>query len=151
MGLMLLGHATSASASMVKPSRDRSDNTHYFEYDATSGQIPTESSGVVFRRNDQVSFMVFAREVEGAPEGERLSASFSLGLNKQVKRPVRYEGAFTFVVKDQLGMVAARLESHQLITLRPRRGKRQAGFSIPFDLPSGSYTARGSFTATAPN
>ncbi|MDP9067783.1 MAG: hypothetical protein M3N53_05485 [Actinomycetota bacterium] len=124
-------------------SHDRSDNSYSFSYDAASGEIGDAASALRIRRDDPVAFVIYIRENEDAEVGERLKAQLLLGLNK--KKVVRYNGTFSFEITDGAGTVVYSDEANRLIVLRPKPGERRARLTFLFDLPSGSYSARGFF------
>lgn len=137
----------SAGAAPLNVRSDRSDNTFYFSYDATSGEITESSSGARFVRSDPVTFILYVREApDGAEEGDRLRARFALELNKQ--RVVRYRGVFTLEARNSLGEVVYTESVKRKVVLRPTTGERKKSFSIGFDLPSGSYESRALFKSS---
>ena len=136
----------SASAATAETQSDSSDNSFAFVYDAATGDVSEATSGATYTRDDPVSFFVYVRERKDAPAGERLLGLMTLHLN--ARKAVAYQGTFTLTIQDAAGATTVYTEdSAGDVCLKPRRGHRNARVKIPFDLPSGSYTATASFEA----
>lgn len=138
--------APPASAAPLQMARDRSDNTFYFTYDASSGWITTASSSGRFVRGDAVSFLIYIAEAPKADRGERLVARFAFELNR--KRAVRYAGTFSYELRNDLGVVVHSGSVQRKLVLRPRAGERKKSFSMRFDVPTGAYEAKAFFKAS---
>ncbi len=126
-----------AHASPTEVRRDRTDNTYTFTYDADEGKITLAASSRRITRNDRVSFLVGVKSDADAEVGKRLVARISLQLTS--RRPAKYDGVFTLVVKNADGEVVLTQERNGSFLLRPRDGQRRAEFTLRFDLPSGEY------------
>lgn len=134
---ILVLFAGTAHASPIEIRRDRTDNTYTFTYDAEEGEITLAASSRRIDRDDRVSFLVGVRADKEAEEGDRLLARISLHLTS--RKPVRYDGTFTLVVKDSDGEVVHTQEQDGHFVLRPSSGERRAELTVRFDLPSGDY------------
>ncbi|HEX2240195.1 MAG TPA: hypothetical protein VHJ82_03515 [Actinomycetota bacterium] len=133
----------SAHAAPIDVRRDRSDNTYTFTYNADDGEITLAASSRRITRNDRVSFLLGIRSDPEAEVGERLIARISLQLHS--RKPLRYDGIFTLVVKTPEGDVVLKQTREDDYVLRPRDGERRAHFNMRFDLPSGEYEAHAKF------
>jgi hypothetical protein len=138
-GLVLGALPAPASAAPYRMSRDRSDNTFYFSYDAKDGTMPVESSAAVLKRRDRVRFYLYVRRRPGAPEGRRLAGVIRLRL--VANRPVTYSGTFVVKVKEADGPLVLERSRARRLTLRPSPGDRSARIGVRFDLKSGDYEA----------
>ncbi|MGH2694892.1 MAG: hypothetical protein ACRDJJ_08760 [Actinomycetota bacterium] len=138
-GLALGSLPAPASAAPYRMSRDRSDNTFYFEYDAKDGSMPVQTSATVLKRRDRVRFYLYVRRRPGAEEGKRLAGVIRLRL--AADRPVRYSGTFVVKVKEAEGPLVLKRSRARRLTLRPRPGHRSARIVVRFDLESGDYEA----------
>lgn len=135
---------TGVAAAPLDVERDRTDNGYSFTYDAAEGEIVDAASSIRFDRRDPVSFIIYVREnPKSEVVGERLRTRLSVGLNKD--RVVRYDGTFSFEITDSAGTVVHTDSRDMKIVLRPKAGERKGSLSFVFDLPSGSYSASGSF------
>lgn len=144
LALVVLLAGSPAAAAPLRVGTDRSDNTFYFTYQAGRGRITDPSSSARFVREDPVTFLLFVREAaRQAKRGERLRARFTFELNE--RRIVRYRGTFGFEVRNGVGAVTYSGSVDRKLILRPRSGHRKKGFSIPFDLPTGTYEAKAYF------
>lgn len=125
--------------------RDRSDNTFYFTYDATTGTMPEQSSSAgPISVNDPVDFFIYIREREGAALGQRLAARLVLKLVDYPGRDedaVIYDGDFSFEIDVAEQTEVYSDSSSERIVLRPRQGKRRHVVRFVFELPSGEYRA----------
>ncbi len=137
-----------AAAGPLDVSSDRTDNGFSFTYDSTTGEITQAASSLRYDSRDPVSFIINIRENPKSDDvGERLRARLSLGLNRGMKRAVRYDGTFWFEITDRTDTVAFTDSEDRRIVLRPRPGWRRSVIRFNFDLPSGTYDAKALFSA----
>ncbi|MGH2807544.1 MAG: hypothetical protein ACRDKT_09720 [Actinomycetota bacterium] len=123
--------------------RDRADNSLAFTYDADSAQITKAvSTKPPITKGDRVDFLTVVDE--SSPPG-RVVGRITLRLIG--KRPVTYNGTFTYTVKDASGNVAFKATRDRRFTLRPKAGRRFASLRFTFDLPSGDYAVAARFVA----
>lgn len=135
--------APMAHAGPLAVDEDHSDNTFSFTYDAVEGEIESASSTRILRRRDRVAFLLYVRERDGADTGERLNARIELELLGS--RPRHYRGTFSFEVTDARGRVVHTGSKQANVILNPTDRQRTQVLRIPFDLPSGDFSATASF------
>lgn len=135
--------APMALAGPLAVEEDHSDNTFSFTYDAVDGEIERASSTRILRRRDRVAFLLYVRDRDGADPGERLNARIELELLGS--RPRHYRGTFSFEVTDALGRVVHTGSEQANVILKPTDRQRAQVLRIPFDLPSGDFSATASF------
>jgi len=144
--LVLLAIASStALARPITPTRERSDNTMTFTYDAASGEITEAASSRTLTRADRLQFFAYVEDAPNAEIGRRLKGIIE--LRRLGDRAVKLDGTLSFVVQDDSGTIIETFEREIDIVLRDREGKRFRGFRWRFDLPTGNYTAFGTFEA----
>ena len=129
--------ASPAAAAPIEKQRDRSDNTMYFQYNSVSGKIMSAYSSRLVTRGDRVDFLTYAQERKTAIEGRRLRARIALRLNRD--RAVRYDGVFTVLVQDEVGLTVFKGARSVNFALRPQEGERRRGFRWIFDLDTPGY------------
>ena len=145
IAMVMLLAAPAAHAGPLGVEQDRSDNTFSFTYNGASGEIERASSSRILRRRDRVAFLLYVRERKEAEIGERLVGRMELDL--LVEKALRYRGNFTFEVSDPLGNVIYQGSQYANVLLRPQDRQREEVLRIPFDLPSGEYSAVAFFEA----
>lgn len=139
----LLMAAPTAHAGPLAVEEDYSDNTFSFTYDSVEGDLERASSTRILRKRDRVAFLLYVRERAGETVGERLNARLELELLGS--RPRRYKGTFSFEITDALGTVVFQGSEEANVLLRPTDNQRVQVVRIPFDLPTGDYSATASF------
>lgn len=145
--LLVLALAAPAIGAPLVMRSDRSDNTFYFTYEPTSGEVTDPSSSARFVRKDPVTFLLYVTEApEDADQSEQLRARFTFELNKS--QVVRYRGTFTVEVRNSSGAAIYTDDVERRVVLKPVRGERKKVFTIGFDLPTGSYEAVALFNAS---
>jgi hypothetical protein len=140
IAMAIIGH----SAALADPTHvetDRTENQLSFSYDSSEGEIGSQGSRSLSDRDEPVRFTVAVQEGEGSGAG--LIGKLKLRLEGNSKTV--YDGWFTLVVTDHEGDVAFQRSRPAHIVLTPRPGMRRAKVTYRFDLPSGSYSAEGSF------
>jgi hypothetical protein len=143
VAVLCLWTADPALAAPIKIKRDRSDNTMYFTYNPTKGEIPSAYSSRLLVRGDRVEFFAYVRERPGADVGRRLAGTVKLRVNRH--GAVRYNGRFIFIIEDSDGSFE-RWTRRVNFVLRPRAGHRKRSLRWVFDLPDpGTYTAYARF------
>lgn len=145
VALIVAVAAPAAHAAPVVVESDRSDNTFSFTYNGATGDIERASSSRTLRRRDRVAFLLYIRERKDAAPGERLVGRMELDL--LAEKAIRYRGTFSFEVSDALGNVVYEGSEDANVVLRPQQQQRQEVLRIPFDLPSGEFSAVAFFDA----
>jgi len=141
--LILQVLAGSVMARTTTVEKDNTDNRFAFEYEAGSGEIESETSSERSSRNDSVYFRVAVRETEDSGSG--LLGRLTLRLDGDDHTV--YDGWFDLHVESETGDVAFHRTRPISVHLRPQPGQRRATLRFRLDLPSGEYTAAGSFEA----
>lgn len=143
VALAVLVAPTNALAAPLAPTREKSDNTMSFDYDADTGTIGTALSSRYVERRDTLGFSTYVRDDPEAEVGDRLLGIVQ--LTQGGKRAVKLDGTLSVAIENDEGKVIETLERKINIVLRPDKGKRSKTFRWRFDLGSGYYTSKGSF------
>lgn len=138
---LLGGQPATAGPTHVRS--DRTENEIAFSYDASSGDIGTETSSQRDAHEELVRFKVVVRESEDSGTG--LIGKLKLRLEDDAN--VVYDGWFTLIVTGEDGRVAFQRSRPAHIRLTPQPGMSRAAITYRFDLPTGAYTAAGTFEA----
>jgi hypothetical protein len=141
--LILQVLAGSAMARTTTVDEDTTDNRFAFEYDAGSGEIGSETSSERPSQSDAVYFRVAVLETEDSGSG--LLGRLTLRLDGDDHTV--YDGWFDLQIESGSGDVAFYRTKPISVHLRPQPGQRRATLRFRFDLPTGEYTAAGSFEA----
>lgn len=141
---MVLALASStAAARPLSIEGEKSDNTMTFVYDAVTGRITDAASSRTLSRQDPLQFFTYVKDHPDAEVGKRLEAVVKLRLLKE--RAVELKGTLAVEIQSDAGATVETLEKEIDVVLRDRKGRRAKQFAWRFDLPTGSYTALGSF------
>jgi hypothetical protein len=125
--------------------RDRADNALTFSYDAGEGRITNAtSSKPPISRGDHVDYTTI---IDESATAGRLVGRIILRLTGE--RVVKYDGTFTYTVKDSAGDVAFSGTRDRRFTLRPKAGRRSKSMQFSFALPSGDYEVTARFAAAS--
>ena len=146
----LVATATALAAIMVHGSavaaptyvqEDRTENRLSFSYDSSDGEIGSQGSKQRSEHDEPVRFTVALQEAEDTGTG--LIGKLRLRLDGGSKTV--YDGWFTFVVTDADGNISFQRSRPAHVVLTPRPGMKRAAVTYRFDLPSGTYSAEGTF------
>lgn len=154
MGLALIMLAslvglTAPQTAEARPVKsDRSDNTFYFSYDATQGEITSAASSLQEPRRNPISQHIYVDAVPGAEVGRRLKATVKFKLNAKEKR--RFKGSLTLEIRNGATQLVHLQVKEVDFVLRPKPGARRAKVVFRFDLDTGDYSAVSIFDAPPP-
>lgn len=142
----LISAALPMSQSLAAPAvmeRDRSDNLTSFDYDSETGEKASDSTWTRDGGSADVLFRVTVIETEDSGSG--LLGKLTMRLDGD--KAVRYDGWLALRLVDESGEVTFHRAQPSEIILRPQPGLRRAIVRFRVDVPTGTYTASGSFEA----